>query len=135
MGIGAVIVLDTHIWVWWVHGDTSLPPDMRATIAGYEADRIGVSAISCWEVAKLVEYSRLVIPVTVSEWMDKALSYPGIDLIELSPRIATESTQLPGTFHKDPADQNIVATSRILDCPLVTLDGRIRGYEGVRLLS
>jgi PIN domain nuclease of toxin-antitoxin system len=135
LGIGAVIVLDTHIWVWWVHGDASLPADMRDTIAGYETDRIGVSAISCWEVAKLVEYGRLVIPVAVSEWMDKALSYPGIELIELSPQIAIASTQLPGTFHKDPADQIIVATARILDCPLVTLDGKICGYEGVRLLA
>lgn len=41
--------------------------------------------------------------------------------------------QLPGTFHRDPADQLIVATARLYDCPLVTLDGLIRAYPHVRL--
>jgi PIN domain nuclease of toxin-antitoxin system len=40
---------------------------------------------------------------------------------------------LPGSFHRDPADQLIVATARHDDCPLVTLDRLIRGYPHVRL--
>jgi PIN domain nuclease of toxin-antitoxin system len=51
--------------------------------------------ISCWEVAKLVEYDRLVLPHPVADWFDLALSYPGIQLLDLTPRIALESTQLP----------------------------------------
>jgi PIN domain nuclease of toxin-antitoxin system len=50
-----VIVLDTHVWVWWVHGDPQLPPDHQAYIQANEAQGLGVCAISCWEVAKLVE--------------------------------------------------------------------------------
>lgn len=37
MGIGPVIVLDTHVWVWWVHGDSSLPAAMVAEISRHEA--------------------------------------------------------------------------------------------------
>ena len=67
-----MIVLDTHIWVWWVHGDDQLRPDQAETIAANEPDIIGVSAISCWEVAKLVEYNRLDLPCSLADWFTQA---------------------------------------------------------------
>jgi PIN domain nuclease of toxin-antitoxin system len=39
------------------------------------------------------------------------------------------------TFHKDPADQIIVATARIHDCELLTLDHKIRGYAHVKIVA
>lgn len=115
-----MIVLDTHIWVWWVHGDTHLNKQQTDWLQENE------------EVAKLVEYDRLTLPCPVAEWLDQALGYPGISLLELTPRIVVESTQLPKDFHKDPADQLIVATARILDCPLLTADVKILNYPHVR---
>jgi PIN domain nuclease of toxin-antitoxin system len=91
-----VIVLDTHIWVWWVHADPRLPPDYQSYIQANEAGSLGVSAISCWEVAKLVERGRLTLPVPVSVWMQQALSYPGVRLVPLSPEVAVESTNCRG---------------------------------------
>lgn len=128
-----MLILDTHIWVWWAHGDPALPASLRALLEAAEQTSLGVSAISCWEVAKLVECGRLSLPCPVYDWIQQALSYPGVRLIELSPRISVESTTLPGSFHKDPADQMIVATSRILDAPLVTVDSKILKYPHVRL--
>lgn len=128
-----MIVIDTHIWVWWVHGDSSLPVTIRKLLDASEQAGIAVSAISCWEVAKLVERGRLTLPCPVFDWLHQALSYPGVRLIELSPRICVESTQLPRGFHRDPADQIIVATARVLDAPLVTVDGRILQYAHVKL--
>ena len=117
-----MIVLDTHVWVWWVHGDSNLPQPYQAYVQAQEEHRLGVSIISCWEVAKLIEYGRLTLPTPVGTWLDQALAYPGVRLLELTPRIVVESTQLPGTFNRDPADQLIVATARVHSCPLVTLD-------------
>jgi PIN domain nuclease of toxin-antitoxin system len=94
-----------------------------------------VSVISCWEVAKLVERNRLVLRCPVGEWIEQALAYPGIRLLYLTPRIATQSTQLPAPFHRDPADQIIVATARIRGCPLLTADKRILGYPHVKTLT
>lgn len=99
-----MIVLDTHIWVWWVHDDSELPANYKTYIETHEATGLGVSIISCWEVAKLVQVGRLALPVPVRDWLDQAMTYPGIRIIELSPDIVVESTQLPGTFHRDPAD-------------------------------
>lgn len=75
----------------------------------------------------------MTLPVPAGEWLDQALAYPGMRLLDLTPRIAVESTQLPGAFHRDPADQMIVATARVYDCPLVTLDRKIRSYQHVQL--
>lgn len=85
-------------------------------------------------MAKLVEYERLVLPCPTLEWLNQALSYPGVRLLELSPEIAADSTQLPGEFHKDPADQIIVATARIHGFPLLTADRKILAYPHVETL-
>jgi PIN domain nuclease of toxin-antitoxin system len=129
-----VIVLDTHIWVWWVHGDAHLPPAHAATLQENESSGLGVSAISCWEVAKLVEKGRLALPRPVDVWMQEALGYPGVTLLPLEPGIAVESTRLPQPFHDDPADQIIVATARFYQCPLVTLDRKISAYAHVQVI-
>lgn len=128
-----MIVLDTHIWVWWVHGDSSLSAAARTFLDASEQTGIAVSAISCWEIAKLVERGRLTLPCPVLDWLQQALAYPGVRLIELSPRICVEAAQLPGTFHRDPADQIIVSTARVLDAPLMTADGKILSYQHVKL--
>lgn len=129
-----MILLDTHIWVWWVHDESLLTPAQREAIWANEEDVVGVSAISCWEVAKLVEYGRLELPCPLEEWFEQALSYPGIQILALTPEIAIESTRLPGEFHRDPADQIIVATARVYDCPLVTSDEKILKYPHVRTI-
>ena len=67
-----MIVLDTHVWVWWVHQDDRLSSKAKAFIAHREAQHIGVSAISCWEVAKLVERGRLKLPMPTDQWLHAA---------------------------------------------------------------
>ncbi len=130
-----MILLDTHVWVWWVHGDKQLTQTQIEVIAGDEPYGIGISAISCWEIAKLVEYGRLGLPCLLEEWFEQALSYPGISLIPLTSQIAIESTRLPGKFHRDPADQIIVATARVYNCPLVTSDEKILNYPHVETIK
>lgn len=127
-----MIVLDTHVWVWWVNDPAQLTEAQRQEIYRNEDDQIGVSAISCWEVAKLCERERLELPVELSEWLRAALRYPGISLLHLTPEVAVESTSLPGAFHRDPSDQIVVATARLHDCPLVTSDEKITRYPYVR---
>ena len=128
-----MILLDTHIWVWWVHRDKRLPNPTLAFIERHESSTLGVSAISCWEVAKLVERGRLRLPMPTSDWLRAALSYPGVRLLDLTPDISAGSCSLPGDSHADPADQIIVATARHHRIGLVTFDERIRRYPHVRI--
>ena len=55
-------------------------------------------------------------------------------MIFLDIRIILESSRLPGQFHKDPADQLIVSTARVMDIPLCTQDGKILSYPHVKLI-
>jgi PIN domain nuclease of toxin-antitoxin system len=130
-----MIVLDTHIWIWWVHGDPQLTEIQTKFLEEHEGDGLGVSIISCWEVAKLVERGRLDLPCQVSAWLDQALRYPGIELLDLTTPIVVDSTQLPSGFHNDPADQMIVSTARIFGCPLLTADQKILSYPHVTTLT
>jgi PIN domain nuclease of toxin-antitoxin system len=89
-----VILLDTHAWVWWVHGDACLSEEQRKMLDTRTVEGIGVTIISCWEVAKLVEYGRLKLPQDLAEWLGVALGYPGMRLLDLTPAIVVESTRL-----------------------------------------
>ena len=130
-----MILLDTHIWVWLVSDAQQLRPRQRELLSQYGADGLGVSVISCWEVAKLVEKGRLTLQQPVGEWIATALTRPHITLLSLTPEIAVDATQLPTGFHSDPADQSIVATARILGIPLLTADAKILNYAHVSLLK
>jgi PIN domain nuclease of toxin-antitoxin system len=100
-----------------------------------EPTGLGVSIISCWEIAKLVESKRLELPMSVDQWLEQALQYPGVRLLDLTPRIVVESTQLPGAFHRDPGDQLIVATARVHGVPVVTVDRKILEYGEVKSID
>jgi PIN domain nuclease of toxin-antitoxin system len=54
MGCAEVIILDTHIWIWWCHGDSRLPPHYESFLREHEQEGVGVRAISVWEFAMLV---------------------------------------------------------------------------------
>ncbi len=130
-----MILLDTHIWVWWMTGLNKLSIKQQKALKEFEkSDKVAIRVISCWEVAKLVEYKRLIIPIDVNLWIKQALNYSPINLIQLTPEIALKSTQLPEGFHNDPADQIIVATALFYDIPLLTSDKRIRNYKPVNTI-
>ncbi|GAB4290765.1 MAG: type II toxin-antitoxin system VapC family toxin [Oscillatoriaceae cyanobacterium] len=129
-----MIVVDTHIWIWWVQKDERLTARHQDLLEQYRSEGLGVSIFSCWEVAKLVDKQRLVLPVSVDEWLDTALAYPGVQLLGLTVPIVVQANQLPG-FHNDPADQIIVATALIHSCPLFTVDGKIVNYPHVQILN
>ena len=129
-----MILLDTHIWIWWVNEDQQLPLKQKHLLQQHVQTGLGVSIISCWEIAKLVEKGRMQFTISTKEWLDVALAYPGVRLLDLTPTIAIESTQLPGEFHQDPADQIIVATARVWQIPLMTLDSKILKYVHVKTI-
>jgi PIN domain nuclease of toxin-antitoxin system len=129
-----MILLDTHIWVWWVDENPQLSQRHTQLLQDNEQEGLGVSAMSCWEVAKLVERGRLQLACSIEEWMEQAVAYPGIRVLPLTPQIAIESTKLPAPFHRDPADQIIVDTARMHDLSLLTMDRLILDYPHVRTL-
>lgn len=126
-------LLDTHTWIWWHAKPERLSKRARSLIAAPgKGTRILLSAISPWELAKLVEKGRLTLACSGEVWLREALDMPGLSLVPLSPEIAWQSTRLPPPFHDDPADQIIVATARAINAAIITKDSLISSYPHVR---
>lgn len=122
-----MIVLDTHIWVWWLAGrDDLLKPSWSALLAG--STELGVAAISCFEVAWLVKRERISISLPLEDWFEAALGGTGIRLLELTPKVAQIAANLP-EHHRDPQDRLIIATALAHDALLMSADGRFPEYS------
>ena len=135
MGGGAVIVLDTHALVWWVSGDETLSEKAKAAIEReLDGGQIIVSVISAWEIAMLVEREKLLLSMDVESWLATVAQIEAVRFMPLDIDVAVKSVDLPGEFHKDPADRMIVATARKLAVPLVTKDEKIRAYAHVKTI-
>lgn len=132
-----MILLDTHALIWAVHGDQRLGASAATALdEARRSDRLGVCAITPWEIALLVEKDRLRLALDVGAWLDAALGAEGVDLLPIEPAIAVDSVRLPGRFHADPADRLIVATARYWGVPLVSADRAIIEYAaGGHLLA
>lgn len=129
-----MIVLDTHALIWWVNGDAELSPAARSSIEDTLAGGapVLVSAISAWELATLVERGRIDLAMALDEWLRAVESIEGVVLAPITAALAARSVNLPGEFHKDPADRMIVALAREQNAPLITADPHIQRYPHVR---
>jgi PIN domain nuclease of toxin-antitoxin system len=130
-----VIVLDTHTLVWWVTNDAELSEKAKKAI---ERERAGgeivISAISAWEIAMLVDRGTLAFSMDIDSWLSTVREIPRVRFAPVDVDIAVKSVQLPGLFHKDPADRMIVATARKFAAPLVTKDLKMRAYAHVKTI-
>ena len=138
-----MILLDTHALIWWAAGNhPRLSANALAAIdqeiesAGRPGGSPGllVSAISCWEVAILVNRGRLALSLDVERWLALLASHPAVRLLGLDPAVAVAATRLPQPFHADPADRFLVAQARELGIPMLSADNKILSYGHVRSL-
>ncbi len=121
-----MIVLDTHIWLWWVNGDIEKLAPARAKQIEL-SDFVAVSAISCFEVAWLAKHGRIVLPCDIEQWFEKALEGSGISLFPITPKIAFMAVALP-EHHSDPQDRIVIATALTHDAKLMSSDRKFPIY-------
>jgi len=131
-----VIVLDTHILIWWCDGDERLSAKAKSHIdAALESgEEILLSSISAWEVSMLISKNRLALTMDVDTWLQTVSDIDNVRFIPVDNKVAVESTRLPDEFHKDPADRMIVALARTLSAPLITADEKILNYPHVKTI-
>ena len=131
-----MIVLDTHVLLWWVSGDTARlsATAVQAIEQELAGGRIVISSFSAWELAMLVERGRVALSMDVETWLSVVGRIEAVRFVPVDNEISFRSVTLPGVFHKDPADRIIVATARKLAAPLITADEKIRAYLHVRTL-
>jgi len=126
-----MILLDTQVCIWWTADGDKLSERHRQIIEAGERDGIAISAITVWEAAMLVSKGRIDLASTSQQWLARIMAIPTLHIVPASPQILIDSTQLPGEFHKDPADRIIVATARSMGSTLLTTDAKILSYQHV----
>jgi len=119
-------LLDTCAWLDAFNSPERLRPEVHALIN--KEGFITIAAITLLEVARKAEIGELVLSAPMERWFEIALPAGRSQVPPITPRIAMESTRLPGVFHKDPADRLIVATARIHGLTLITSDQKILDY-------
>jgi PIN domain nuclease of toxin-antitoxin system len=122
-----LILLDTHAWIWWMNAPGRLPRRVQARLR--DARDVGVSAISCWEIAMLVSAGRLELDRDVLLWIRHSLAQPRMQLVPLLPEIAVAASLLGAGFPGDPADRIIYSTAKHHGWRLVTRDDRICRHD------
>lgn len=121
-----MILLDTHVWLWWLSEPSRLSGTATRRIEEAKgASDVAVSAISAWEAAMLVRKGRLELRLPLTELVTACTRLPFLHFITIDPGIAVASVELEG-LHADPADRLIVATARREGRTLITKDERLR---------
>jgi PIN domain nuclease of toxin-antitoxin system len=121
-----MIVLDTHIWLWWINNDTSIKANQLEKIE--QSTRVGVSAISLFEVSWLDCHHKIQLSCERKEWFEKSLAGSNIELLPITPEIASLAADLP-EHHRDPQDRIIIATAIVNNADLISSDGKFKLYE------
>lgn len=125
-----MILLDTHIWFWLINQEFErFPKGWQEAIE--TSPTVGVSVISCYEIALAREKGRLELPCPTNQWLKDALEPSGISLLSLTPEIACEAVAL-SPIHKDPFDRVIIATAIAQEAKLASVDGLFLRYPELR---
>ena len=125
-----VILLDTHIWFWLMTQEFDrFPARWRKEID--TAARVGISPVSCYELALAHQKGRLELPCAVDEWFEAALAPSGIDLLPLTADVAFRAVEL-SPVHKDPFDRMIIATALSYETKLASVDRLFGQYQELR---
>lgn len=129
------LLLDTHIWLWWLLGQPELSENERAALDARATAGTppALSAISLWEAQMLAAKGRLELDSPLTHWLPTAVAPETVSLMPIDVGVILSLDTLPKGFHGDPADRIIVATARAHGLALATRDENIRRSRSVKL--
>jgi PIN domain nuclease of toxin-antitoxin system len=127
------LLLDTHIWIWSLSGNTRLGRRARAEIARGK-NELWLSPITVWELLVLAQRGRLKLDDEPHRWVIDALTRTSAQEAPLNVDIAIRSQQVMPA-HADRVDRFLVATALIYDLTLVTADEALLAARACRVLA
>ena len=120
------LLLDTHVWLWWLGALERLPPPVLTAIE--HADEVRLSAICVWETVIKAGAGKLVLPMPAAELVVVSHRGAGMEPLPVDARHALAVRDLPD-LHRDPFDRLLVAQARVEDLTLVTADAKVQAYD------
>lgn len=131
-----MIVLDTHVLVWQVAGETKkLSRKARQVIQQHgKRNELIISSVTIFEIATLERRGRLRFNITASEWLNQVRRLPEYRVEPLTDDIAERAGQFGEAFPGDPADRMIAATALLRGVSVVTHDETLHGIEHLKTI-
>lgn len=123
------LLLDTHVWLWWLTDDRRLGPRLRSTLGNRRA-QVFVSAISAWEIALKAALGRLRLPRVD---LEAEIVANGFTELVVRSRHGLLAGRL-SAVHDDPFDRLLVAQAQSEELTVVTGDPVFARY-GVDVLE
>ncbi|MBK8536744.1 MAG: type II toxin-antitoxin system VapC family toxin [Candidatus Competibacteraceae bacterium] len=121
-----MLILDTHVWLWWIEQNARLPCWLAAQVAD-PATLIALSAVSIYELSLGVGRGRIVLNRPLTDWIQQATVEAEIQVLPVTAKIAGLAGQLP-RHHLDPLDRLIIATALTHQAQLASLDDKFPLY-------
>lgn len=122
-----MILLDTHVLVWWRAGGDRLSKAAARAIAS--ADAVAISPVSLWEVGMLITKGRLTMDRDLHQWASDLFTDEQVVEAPLTSQAAVNAGLLSEAGHKgDPADAMLYCTAIDMGIPLISKDGRLRAF-------
>jgi PIN domain nuclease of toxin-antitoxin system len=124
------LVLDTCALIAFAGGHETKGDVARSIEAACRAKMAFLRAVVALEIAQKWSVGKLKFPEAgaAREWYERTIRTFRLRQLPISASVALAAYELPEPFHKDPADRLIVATARLVDAPVVTVDRKILAY-------
>lgn len=119
------LLLDTHLVLWWLNGDSRLPQAVVERVQMPEAE-VFVSQASLWEMAIKVSLGRLQVDLAELERQVPLQGFRWLS-IRQAHLLAVAELDCDGE-HRDPFDRLLVGQSRTEPMLLLTVDRQLSRY-------
>ncbi len=120
------LLLDTHIFLWFISGNSHLPDFMRDSIQNPDHD-IYLSVVSLWEAIVKYQLGKLSLPHPPEKYLPDQRERHQIASLSLDETSVSRLARLP-SIHRDPFDRMIVCQALEHDLTVVTVDDMIKHY-------
>lgn len=127
------VLLDTHVFLWWVEGDRALPAKARKVISDQENECL-LSLASVWELAIKSNLGKLKLALSVQRYVVEHVAANAFNVLDIDIRHLGRVEGLP-QHHGDPFDRLLVAQALTEDLPIVSADPSFRKYGVKRIWS
>lgn len=120
------LLLDTHVFLWFISGETRLPEPWRLAITDPANDAL-LSVASVWECVIKHGLGKLPLPEPPGTFLPAMRERHGIASLPIDEGVMAHLSALP-PIHRDPFDRIIVAQAIEHGLTIVTLDDALRSY-------
>ena len=120
------ILLDTHIFLWFISGDSRLSADLRDVIRDLD-NEIYLSVVSIWESIVKYQLGNLSLPESPETYLPKKRDLHQIINLDLDESSVVQLSKLP-LLHRDPFDRMLICQALHHDMTIAIVDASVRAY-------